>query len=88
MKSSERTIVFTPKLLHSFTPYNKQVLFNHESHEWTRMGSKLTAHCSPLTAQNACFAICECQFSKVLHSSLIYGMLENQRISYFVEKFL
>ena len=32
MKSSERTIVFTPKLLHSFTPYTKQVIFNHESH--------------------------------------------------------
>ena len=43
MKSSERTIVFTPKLLHSFTPYTKQVILNHESHKWTRMGSQLTA---------------------------------------------
>ena len=42
MKSSEQTIVFTPKLLHSFTPYTKQVIFNHESHEWTRMGKSLS----------------------------------------------
>ena len=52
------------------------------------VGYWLLAVSSSLTAQNVCFATWKCQICEVAYLVLIYGMSENQHISYFVKIFL